>query len=148
MADVSVHIHASPNAVFAILADGWLYSTWVVGNSHVRAVESDWPDPGSRLHHCSGVWPVVTRDETLVEKSEPARRLELYAKGGPLGAVRIVIELEPDGDGTRVSLAEAPVTGLGKWLHNPINDKLLARRNTETLARLAAVSERRTQPSD
>ncbi len=43
MATVHAHIDASPDSVFAVLADGWHYSNWVVGTSHVRAVQADWP---------------------------------------------------------------------------------------------------------
>jgi len=35
--------------VFDILADGWLYPVWVVGASHLRDVDTGWPQPGSRL---------------------------------------------------------------------------------------------------
>src|SRR6185437_5569282 len=100
MAAVTRRIEASPEAVYAVLADGWRYSNWVVGTSHMRAVESHWPATGARLHHCSGIWPVVTRDETVVEESVPNQRLVLLAKGGVLGSARVVLELEQDGDGT------------------------------------------------
>ena len=146
MAAVTRRIEASPEAVFAVLADGWRYSNWVVGTSHMRAVESEWPAVGARLHHCSGIWPLVTRDETVVEESVPDRKLVLLAKGGILGSARVRLELEPDGDGTIVSLSEAPVDGPAKWLYNPVVDLILARRNVETLARLAALSERHTHP--
>src|SRR6478672_13163745 len=109
MAVNSTHIAATPHQVFAVLADGWRYSNWVVGTSHMRAVESEWPATGARLHHCSGIWPLVTRDETVVEESVPDRKLVLLAKGGILGSARVRLELEPDGDGTIVSLLEAPV---------------------------------------
>ncbi len=146
MAAVTRRMEVSPAVVFAVLADGWRYSNWVVGTSHMQAVESEWPAAGSRLFHCSGVWPVVTRDETIVEESIPDRKLVLLAKGGVLGSARVVLELEPAGDGTIVSLAEAPVAGLGKWAHNPVLDRVLARRNVEALARLAALSELHTKP--
>lgn len=146
MAEVSGHSDAPPEAVFAVLADGWLYTNWVVGTSHMRAVESAWPAPGSRLHHSSGIWPLVTRDETVVEACEPGHRLQLKAKGGVLGAARVVLTVEPDGSGTRITLAETPVDGPGKWLHNPLNEAVLVRRNTETVARLVALAERRTEP--
>jgi hypothetical protein len=35
VATVSCHIDAEPDAVFAVLAEGWFYSNWVVGTSHV-----------------------------------------------------------------------------------------------------------------
>jgi len=47
-----------------------------------------------------------------------------------------------------VTMTETPISGPGKWLHNPVTDGLLGRRNTESLARLAAIAERRTEPSD
>ena len=146
MATVTRRIEASPEAVNGVLADGWRYSNWVVGTSHMRAVEQEWPAAGARLHHCSGIWPLVTRDETVVEESIPDRRLVLLAKGGVLGSARVVLELEPDGDGTIVSLSETAVAGFGKWIYNPVVDLVMARRNVETLARLAALSERHTKP--
>jgi uncharacterized protein YndB with AHSA1/START domain len=148
MATVSKTVNASPGAVFAVLADGWLYSNWVVGTSHMRAVEADWPAVGSRLHHAVGVWPAVARDESVVEELEPNRRLVLTAKGRPLGEARVVIQLKPSGDATLVTMTETPIAGPGKWVHNPVTEALLIRRNVESLARLAALAERRTQPDD
>jgi hypothetical protein len=149
MATVSQEIGVSPSTVFGVLSEGWLYSNWVVGTSHMRAVEASWPAVGSRLHHCSGIWPVVTRDETVVEECEENVRLVLLAKGGILGRARVALDLEPAAGGaTRVTITEEPVAGIGKWVHNPATEALLARRNVETLARLGAVAERRTQPAD
>jgi hypothetical protein len=148
MAVNTARINASRAQTFAVLADGWLYSNWVVGTSHMRAVEPDWPAKGSRLFHASGPWPLAVRDETVVEDMEPDRRLVLLARGRPLGEARIVIELDDDGDGTRVTMHETPVAGPGQWLHNPLSEALLVRRNTETLARLTAMVERRTAPAE
>ena len=148
MATVTAPIHVSPQAVFTVLADGWLYSNWVVGTSHMRAVEADWPAVGSRLHHASGVWPAVARDESVVEQVEPNRRLVLTAKGRPLGEARVVIELEAADDATLVTMTETPVAGPGKWTHNPLSEAILVRRNVEALARLATLAERRTEPAD
>jgi uncharacterized protein YndB with AHSA1/START domain len=148
MAVNTTRINASPAQTFAVLSDGWMYTNWVVGTSHMRAVEADWPAKGSRLFHASGVWPMAMRDETVVEEIEPDRRLVLLARGRPFGEARIVIELEEDGDGTRVTMHETPVSGPGEWLHNPLSEALLVRRNTEGLARLTAVAERRTTPAD
>ena len=148
VASVTATVQAPPAAVFAVLADGWLYSNWVVGTSHMRAVEADWPAVGSRLHHATGVWPLVTRDESVVEEVEDGRRLVLTAKGGRLGEARVVVELEPAGTGSRVTMAETPITGPSKWVRNRVSEAILLRRNAETLARLAALAERRTQPAD
>ena len=82
------------------------------------------------------------------EGLEPVRRLVLRAKGRPLGEARVVLELHVDDTGTRVVMTEEPVSGPGRWLHNPASEALLVKRNTESLSRLAAISERRTRPGD
>lgn len=148
MAVNSTHIAATPHQVYAVLSDGWSYSNWVVGTSHMRAVERDWPVVGSRLFHASGAWPLVARDETVVELSEPDRKLVLTARGRPFGEAIVSIELEPDGDGCRVTMTESPKAGPGKWLHNPLSEAVLVRRNTESLARLRAIAERHTSVDD
>jgi hypothetical protein len=148
MAVNTARIEADRAATFAVLADGWMYSNWVVGTSHMRAVQASWPAVGSKLFHAAGVWPVATRDETVVDAMEPDRRLELTAKGWPVGEAKVVIELEDDGSATKVTMRETPSAGPGQWLHNPLSEALLVRRNTEALARLAALVERRTEPRD
>lgn len=115
----------------------------------MRAVDAHWPQPGAKLHHASGIWPAVTRDETVVESSTDNSRLELTARGRPLGEARVVITLTAQGnDATRVDLTETPIAGPGKWLHNPVTEQLLTRRNVESLARLAAIAEHHTRPQD
>jgi hypothetical protein len=148
MAVNRTHTDAAPSAVWDVLADGWTYSNWVVGTSHMRAVEAAWPDVGTRLFHAAGVWPVMTRDETRVEECDPGRRLVLLARGRPFGTARVVMELEADDDGTQVTMVEEPVSGPGKWLHNSLSEAALHRRNTESLERLAALCERRTEPRE
>jgi uncharacterized protein YndB with AHSA1/START domain len=147
MAVVECRIAASPHAVFEVLANGWYYSNWVVGTSHMRAVDAAWPAPGSKLFHASGVWPLVVRDETVVESTQPDRQLVLTAKAWPTGEARIEIDLTAEGDGTLVRLAETPSAGPGKWLHNPAAEAVLRRRNVESLARLTAIVERHVKPA-
>jgi hypothetical protein len=127
-------IAAPPSEVFSVLADGWTYSNWVVGTSHMRAVAADWPAVGSKLHHASGVWPLALRDESVT------------VKGRPFGEAKVVMTLTAEDDGTRVSMYEAPTKGPGKWLHNQATEALLIRRNVEALARLGAIAERHTSP--
>lgn len=129
-----------------MLSNGWLYTAWVVGASHIRAVESAWPAPGSRIHHSFGAWPVLLTDETKVEASEPPHRLVLLARGRPLGEARVALTLERDGGGTLVTMTEEPVSGPGKSLHNRLLDAALKARNDESLARLAALAEEPTEP--
>src|ERR1700712_506777 len=106
MATVSNRIPASPHRVFAVLADGWSYSGWVVGTSHMRAMDATWPEVGSKLHHSSGAWPAVVNDETEVEAMTPDKSLVLLAKARPFGLARISLQLQPDGDGTTVTMHE------------------------------------------
>jgi uncharacterized protein YndB with AHSA1/START domain len=146
MATVTTYIDVSPQEVFAVLADGWYYSGWVVGTSHMQAVEASWPNVGSRLFHASGVWPAVLTDETSVDEMVTNERLVMTARGRPLGEARISVSLSPEGRGTRVALAESPIRGPGQWLNNRVFEAVLHRRNVESLARLAAISERRTAP--
>lgn len=148
MAVNRVMVDAPRTDVWAVLGNGWAYSNWVVGTSHVRAVQTQWPALGSKIFHASGAWPAVTRDETRVEESEDGRRLVLTAKGGPFGAARVELTLRDDADRCEVTLVEHPVSGPGKWLHNPVSEAILVRRNTESLARLAAMCERRTAPAE
>jgi len=129
--------------VFAVLADGWLYALWVVGASHIRDVDDDWPNVGSRIHHAFGGWPMLGRDQTTVLESGSPHRLVLQARAWPAGQARIEVKATPNADGgSLVELNEYPVSGVGKAVHNPAFDKLLYRRNVEALARLAALVER------
>jgi uncharacterized protein YndB with AHSA1/START domain len=146
MATVECVIAAPPAEVFAVLADGWYYSDWVVGTSHLRAVEGNWPEQGSRLFHATGAWPVVVRDESVVEQVERDHRLVLTVRGRPFGEARVVIDLVAHDAGTRVTMSETPTSGPARRLHNPLSEAVLTRRNTESLARLTALAERRTSP--
>ena len=147
MASNERRISATPEQVFAVLADGWLYPTWVVGASRMRAVDATWPAPQSRLHHSAGVWPLLLNDETTVLEWQPPRRMKLEAKGWPLGTATVELEVTPEGDGCRVRLTENPSRGPGTLVPKPVSDALIATRNTETLRRLAYLVEGRPSTS-
>ncbi|ULN34202.1 SRPBCC family protein [Mycolicibacterium smegmatis] len=138
---------ATRQQVWDVIADGWTYSQWVVGNTRMRAVDPNWPAPGSTIHHTIGVWPVVVNDETVVESCTPGEELILHAKGRPFGKARIVMRLHdlPEG-GCRVEMAEVPIGGPLDWV--PRRLALLAAfpRNRECTARLVALAERRPEP--
>jgi uncharacterized protein YndB with AHSA1/START domain len=145
---VSTHVDAPPERVFAQLADAWMYSSWVVGAAHIRDVDDNWPEPGSRLHHRVGPWPVSVDDTTKVlEMSEP-RRLLLQARAWPFGEARVEILIEPDGrggDGSRVTIKEAPTHGAASAFDNPVQRFVLRARNRESLARLKSIAEKRPE---
>ena len=55
----------SPEKVWEVLADGWLYPVWVVGASRMREVDDHWPAEGAKLHHSVGTWPALLDDTTV-----------------------------------------------------------------------------------
>jgi uncharacterized protein YndB with AHSA1/START domain len=137
-------INATPERVWEVLSDGWLYPLFVVGASRMRDVDESWPEVGSKLHHSVGVWPGLIDDNTEVLAAEPERSLRLRAKGWPMGEAEVVFELEAAAGGTRVTIFEKPVRGPGVLVPQPLIDPVLAWRNVETLRRLAYVVEGRT----
>lgn len=146
MATVDRIVRADPAAVWAVLANGWTFSNWVVSTATVRAVDPMWPAVGSKLHHSQGIWPVTLDDEAQVAECEDGRRLVLIARGRPLGEARVELEVHPVDGGTRVVMTETPVSGPGAWLHNSLSERILTRRNVEALHRVAAMAERRSSP--
>ncbi len=76
---------ATPDEVWEVLADGWLYPLWVVGASRMREVDDEWPAPGARLHHSVGSWPLLIDDTTAVVECRPGALLELRARAWPGG---------------------------------------------------------------
>jgi hypothetical protein len=138
---------ASRSQVWAVMADGWTYSQWVVGNSRMRAVDPDWPAPGSRIHHSVGVWPFLLNDSTVVEVCVPTRELVLLAQGRPFGKARIRLTLQDrPGGGCRIEMFEAPVTPPMSWVPDRAALAAAFPRNRETTWRLAAIAERRADP--
>jgi uncharacterized protein YndB with AHSA1/START domain len=146
MVEVRRRINASPDAVFGVLGDGWTYPSWVVGAVRVRAVDDGFPAPGTRLHHCVGVWPLTIEDHTEVVACDPGKRLVLHARAWPAGAAVVDVDLEPDGDGTLVVMREDAVAGPATLVPGRLRAAGLALRNAETLRRLAFLAERRTYP--
>jgi hypothetical protein len=125
-----------------MLADGWTYSQWVVGNSRTRAVDSHWPQPGSAIRHSIGVWPLVIDDQTTVESCTPGQELVLRAGLGLLGAARITMRLNEIPDGCRIDMIEVPAAGLVNLVPDRLTLAAIYLRNRECLLRLTALAER------
>ena len=142
-ARVCRQVAAPPAAVWAVLSDGWLYANWVVGASRVRAVDADWPAPGSRIHHSIGVWPAVVSDVSRCLESEPDRRMVVQAKGWPLGEAHVELSIVARDDGCEVTMVEDATAGPGLAVPRPVRQPVIAARNREALKRLALVAEGR-----
>ena len=136
---------AGREQVWAVMADGWTYSQWVVGNSRMRAVDPNWPHVGSTISHSVGVWPLLLDDLTEVEECLPLQQLVLLAKGRPFGKARITLRLfDIDGGGTRIEMSEVPVGAPMGWVPTKVALAAAYPRNRECTWRLAAMAERRT----
>lgn len=143
MAVVRLIIEAAPDRVFAVLSDGWTYSDWVVGTTHIRNVDPGWPAVGTELHHKAGPWPLSLHDKSTVLAMEKDSRLTLRAGLWPLGEATVHIELEPAGPNrTRVTMFEEFHAGPLRWAQTKLNDLVLHRRNIESLRRLSDIATR------
>ena len=138
MVEVVVTVPAAREQVFAVLADGWTYSSWVVGASHIRDVDAGWPAEGTRIHHSVGSWPLLVKDITGVRAVQQPRLLELDARAWPFGAARVRLELtETAPNTTEVRMFEEVVRGPGRVLPQAVQAAVLVPRNRETLRRLS-----------
>lgn len=136
---------ATRRQVWDVVADGWTYTQWVVGNSRMRAVEPGWPAVGSKIHHTIGIWPFVVNDETEVESCVPLEELVLLARTRPFGEARITLRLSDTENGCRIEMAEVPVGGPLNLIPRRLALAAAFPRNRECTWRLAALAERRTQ---
>ena len=134
---------ATPEQIWAVLADAGSYERWVVGAKDIRTADGTWPDPGSVLQHTSGFGPLTLKDNTKVLESEPPRRIVLEARGRPLGIARIEITLEPEGSATKVMMTEVVVRPVTARTMNPALSPLIHSRNVETLRRLEELAKER-----
>jgi hypothetical protein len=132
---------ATPDEVFAVLANGWLYPVWVVGASRMRGVDRAWPRKGSRLHHSFGIWPALINDDTEVLVYEPAVRMSVQAKGWPAGEATVDLRVDAWGAGSLMTLTEDVTRGPGRMVPFPIRQAAITWRNRESLRRLAFLAE-------
>ena len=136
-----LEMNCDPEDVFAVLADGWVFPTWVVGASRMRDVDTTWPEEGSTLHHSFGVWPLVINDKTTVHEWDPPYRMVMRPAGWPVGEALVTIEAKPRGSGCVVRMTETAVRGPSVLVPRPILNALLRVRNHETLQRLSYIAE-------
>lgn len=137
-------VAATPEAVFALLADVTTWSAW--GPWVSAGLESTAPDGGGgvgavrRLESTAFGRTVVSREEVL--EVEPGRRLVYGLLSGlPLTGYRGVVEVVPDGDGTLVTWSSSfspAVPGTG-WFYRAVLQKFVSDL-VPALGRAAAAS--------
>jgi len=143
-ATVELLSDSSTGAIWNVLSDGWTYASWVVGTSRVRAVDPHWPQPGARLHHSFGVWPLVINDHTEVLELDAGRRIRLQARGWPTGEATVEITTSPtEGSSTRLTIEEDVTSGPARLLPKPFRQAATVPRNRETLRRLSLLASGR-----
>lgn len=132
---------ASPAQAWSVLADGWLYGSWVVGSSRIRDVDADWPQAGTRIHHSVGLWPALLDDQTVSLESKTGL-LELSAAAWPFGKARIRLTVEQDDDGTLITMEEFVETAPLRWIPPIFQQVAMTPRLNECLRRLTLLAER------
>lgn len=140
---VSRDMSAPRQRVWDVLADGWTYAQWVVGNSRMRAVDPAWPAAGTAIKHSIGVWPLVINDETVSLHCVPLEELVILAKMGPAGAARVTLRLSDIPTGCRVEMGEIPAEGAIKLLPERLAALAMDVRNRECLWRLEQLAAAR-----
>jgi uncharacterized protein YndB with AHSA1/START domain len=137
---VAVTVPAPIEAVFAVLADGWGYASWVVGASRIRGCDTDWPAVGTQIHHSIGTWPLMLQDRTTVVAVDPPKLLVLDARMRPVGMARVRFDLVAGEGGTVVKMTEVATRGPLALLPVSVQDKMIAPRNRESLDRLSRLA--------
>lgn len=139
---------ASPSRVWTVLSDGWRYPGWVVGASRMRAVDPEWPAPGTRIHHSVGLWPLLVDDHTEVLAVDPERSLTLMARAKGFGRARIELHVQPSGVGSVLAMGEHLAAPPMSWFPQSVVELAAVPRNRECLRRLALLAEGPTHPAD
>lgn len=141
MVTVTRRVQLTPQQIFAVIADGWSFASWVVGAAHIRAVDSNWPAVGSRIHHSVGPWPLSIDDTTTVRAVEPGLMIELNARMWPVGSARVRITLQAlSPTETEIVFEEEANGGPARVLPEAAQAVVLRPRNTESLRRLCDIA--------
>lgn len=138
MARTEAFIAASLERVFGVLSDPRSYGDWVPGSKVIRAADPDWPAEGSAFDH---TLVLGLADQTSVSSALAPVMLELHARARPLGSADVVLHLQPEGEGTRVTMIEDPANRALSILIGPLGHGLIKLRNVEALRRLKRLAE-------
>ena len=141
MATTRTQIAASPDEVFAALANPENYGDWVVGSDTIRDADPAWPKVGSRFHHRVGFGLLKVSDHTEVLAVDPPHRLVMRARARPLGSAKVTMLLAGRGGRTNVTMIEVAGDRLSGLALNRLTDPLIHVRNVEALRRLKRIVE-------
>ena len=141
MTSNEIYIQATPKQVFGALADGYRFSEWVVGAKTIHWVADNWPEPGSSFKHSVGIGPISTSDITTVLEIQEPRYLLLKTRFRPFGTAKVRLTLEPEANGTIVTMQEHPDGGPISMAWNRAMDAAFHLRNAESLRRLRSMIE-------
>jgi uncharacterized protein YndB with AHSA1/START domain len=144
MARNEAFIAASPQRVFEVLSNPSTYGDWVPGSHEIRAADPDWPAAGSDFDH---TLVVGISDRTTVCSVLAPVMLELRARARPLPSAKVMLQLQPEGEGTRVTMIENPANPALSVLFGPLGHGLIRLRNVEALRRLRALAEADSPPA-
>lgn len=141
MAVTETHVEATPERCFEVLSEPSSFAYWVVGSREIRDHDPNWPAVGSSFEHTAGVWPLKTKDHTVVEQVEANRSLRLRARARPFGTAFVTVTMEREGEGTRLRLEEEPADRVSRLLFNPAANRILHVRNEVSIERLRKLAE-------
>jgi uncharacterized protein YndB with AHSA1/START domain len=136
-----IFISVPPGKVFEVLSDPRAYGRWVPGTRMIRAADRDWPAEGAALDHSVGPRRGGISDHTSVRAVLAPVMIELQANARPFATAKILIQLQPEGNGTRVILIEEPAIKALSLLIGPVGHGLLRLRNADALRRLKELAE-------
>jgi len=141
MARNEAHLEAAPAAVWSVLCDAYAYPHWIVGSKVTVRADPGWPRPGAEFRVKVGIGPLSYTDKTVCRDVEPPHHIALHAGGGGVAGANVDIRIEPAGSGTHITLLEDPA-GLSAFLRRigPLQ-RLIHKRNVESLRRLKQIVE-------
>ncbi len=142
MPSVSMHFDHPPERTWEVLSEPRAYGFWVTGAHGVHESDPSWPAAGATFRHTQGIRPLLISDTTTVLRSDPPRRIELEARVRPLLIARVIVTIEPEGDGSRVVMEEQATGGLlAPLMRLPGAGAIIRARNTESLRRLRKLAD-------
>ena len=146
VAIVKRSMDCTPEEVFEVLLDAYLYPDWVVGAKSIRRVDDEWPSVGAAFYHRVGAGAAEVKDKSEILELDSPRRLVLRTYARPAGIARVVLTASPNGNGATVAIDEQPEEGTRMRSFARFIDPAVHLRNVESLRRLEGVIKKESSP--